>query len=116
MTHSTWSRWKGLFRQRCPRCLQGRIFQNLFETHKKCPQCGLSFEREQGYFLGAMYFSYALSIGIMGAMIGIGVLLFPDASLNLIITVCGVLFLPLVPIAFRYSRVIWIYFDRWASP
>jgi hypothetical protein len=24
--------------------------------------------------------------------------------------------LPLVPMIFRYSRVIWIYFDRWSWP
>lgn len=27
-----------------------------------CPVCGLKFEREQGYFLGAMYVSYLVSI------------------------------------------------------
>ena len=29
---------------------------------ERCPVCGLKFEREQGYFLGAMYVSYALAI------------------------------------------------------
>lgn len=26
------------------------------------------------------------------------------------------LFLPLVPAVFRYSRVVWMYFDRWIDP
>ena len=30
--------------------------------------------------------------------------------------VACVLYLPVVPIVFRYSRVVWIHFDRWAWP
>ena len=26
--------------------------------YERCPECDLKYEREQGYFLGAMYFSY----------------------------------------------------------
>ena len=52
-------------RQRCPRCRQGPIFGGLIRTNEYCPQCGLRFEREQGYFLGAMYFSYALATGVL---------------------------------------------------
>ena len=29
--------------------------------NERCPHCGLKFEREQGYFLGAMYFSYGIA-------------------------------------------------------
>jgi hypothetical protein len=27
-----------------------------------------------------------------------------------------VTFLPFVPMLYRYSRVLWLYFDRWAWP
>jgi hypothetical protein len=30
--------------------------------HEYCPVCGLKFEREEGYFLGAMYISYGLAL------------------------------------------------------
>jgi len=30
--------------------------------NEHCPHCGLRFEREQGYFLGAMYISYGLAL------------------------------------------------------
>ena len=33
-----------------------------------CPVCGLVFEREPGYFLGAMYFSYALAVFIIAPL------------------------------------------------
>ena len=51
-----------LVKQRCPRCLQGPVFAGLFHMHAQCPVCGLSFEREPGYFTGALYLSYGLGI------------------------------------------------------
>jgi hypothetical protein len=27
----------------------------FLRMHERCPACGLKFEREDGYFLGAMY-------------------------------------------------------------
>src|SRR5271157_567942 len=58
---------EGIRRQLCPRCRQGRIFRaplwrGFLAMHERCPVCGLKFEREPGYFLGALYFSYAFSI------------------------------------------------------
>jgi uncharacterized protein (DUF983 family) len=56
------SRLGALLKQRCPRCLQGHVFAGLFHMHGHCPVCGLAFEREPGYFTGAMYLSYGLGI------------------------------------------------------
>jgi len=41
--------------------------------HDRCPGCGLHFNREPGYFLGAMYISYGLGLAVIfifGAAIG----------------------------------------------
>src|SRR5260370_34899448 len=59
-----------ILQQRCPRCRIGRIFQySIFRGFPKmcerCSICDLKFEREPGYFLGAMYFSYLLGVSIM---------------------------------------------------
>lgn len=51
--------WIAALSRRCPRCLQGRIFCGLFQMNSKCPNCGLTFDREHGYFTGAMYVSYS---------------------------------------------------------
>ena len=83
----------------------------MFAMHKQCPSCGLLFEREPGYFLGAMFVSYVLSAVLLTVFIlllrGIPRLLWSDR----IIIAC-LLFLPFVPFVFRVSRVIWIAFDR----
>ncbi len=61
------STWGSIVQQRCPRCRIGRIFQySIFRGFPKmcerCSICDLKFEREPGYFLGAMYFSFALGV------------------------------------------------------
>jgi hypothetical protein len=81
-----------------------------------CPVCGLAFEREEGYFLGAMYVSYALSCLWLGLGMLAFHLLWPDWDLGWAVLLAVAVYVPFVPLMFRYSRVIWIYFDRWAWP
>jgi uncharacterized protein (DUF983 family) len=105
-----------VLRQRCPRCRRGRVFRTATRMNEACPVCGLVFTREEGYFLGAMYVSYGLSSLFLGlGMLGIH-LLWPDLDLGWAVLLAVVAYLPLVPAVFRYSRVIWIFFDRWAWP
>ena len=54
-----------ILQQRCPRCRRGKVFRySVFrgfpKMHERCPVCDLKFEREPGYFLGAMYISSAI--------------------------------------------------------
>jgi uncharacterized protein (DUF983 family) len=100
--------------QRCPRCRQGRIFRTGSRMNEHCPVCELRFEREQGYFLGAMYISYGISVAVLTLGTWLGYLLLPEWQLELVMLLVIVCYLPLVPLVFRYSRVIWIHFDRWA--
>ena len=105
-----------LLRMRCPVCGLGRIYDSGKKMNPTCPQCGIRFEREPGYFMGALYVSYGLAVFIMLAALGLGMLLLPSWDPGLLVLVIGVLFLPLAPSVTRYARVIWIYFDRWAWP
>lgn len=82
----------------------------------ECPHCQLRFEREEGYFLGAMYISYTLSTLFLLILMYGGHILWPDFDLGLLVLVAGVLMLPFVPAIFRYSRIFWIAFERWAWP
>lgn len=38
----------------CPNCGQGRLFHRWVQMVDRCPQCGLFFEREEGYWTGAV--------------------------------------------------------------
>lgn len=84
--------------------------------NESCPVCWLLFEREEGYFLGAMYFSYFLAVGILVTGYFLGSLLLPAWPREWVAGLAVLVFVPLVPTVFRYSRVCWIYYDRWAWP
>lgn len=101
-----------ILRQKCPRCRVGGIFNGLTATNRACPHCGLVFEREPGYFIGAMYFSYALAVALLGAFYLVVSLLLPDWNTNLQALIALLAYLPFVPAVFRYSRTLWMYFDR----
>ena len=110
------SSFAAALQQRCPRCRQGLIFRGPITMNDYCPVCRLRFEREPGYFLGAMYISYPLSLPILGLLTLLGSWLLPGWRIEFIILLSGFAFIPFVPLVFRYSRVLWIYFDRWACP
>ncbi len=83
--------------------------------YERCPACGLKFEREDGYFLGAMYIGYALGIGaitVFAAMVW-ALLKWPLMKS----VVAGiVLFLPLAPVLTWMARILWIYMDQAIDP
>jgi uncharacterized protein (DUF983 family) len=111
--------WKiigAILRQRCPRCLEGRIFRGRFAMNDPCPCCNLIFQREEGYFLGALYISYPLSLMILVPLFFAANALLPNWNSFLVVLVTVLPYLPLMPAVFRYSRVLWIHFDRWGDP
>jgi Protein of unknown function (DUF983) len=80
-----------------------------------CPECGVVFGREEGYFTGAMIVSYIIGVPLL-AMLTLVVLWTTGWRFDLALLVAGVYFLPFVPAVFRYSRVIWMHFDRVVDP
>ena len=97
---------------RCPRCHHGKVFNGIFSMNVRCPVCRLVFEREPGYFLGAMYVSYLLAALVMVAVVVGLYFLFPQLPDPAIYIGACLLLLPFIPLIFRYSRVIWITLDR----
>ena len=116
MAPTALQKWWALLCQRCPRCCQGKIYAHGMKMNDHCPVCNLHFEREPGYFMGALYISYGMSTIFLLMGLGIGSLLLPGVDLGWIVLMCIVLYLPFVPAVTRYARVIWIFFDRWAWP
>jgi hypothetical protein len=54
--------------EKCPHCAGEKVFlkrKKLFELpvmKERCEVCGYKYDREPGYFLGAMYLSYGLAV------------------------------------------------------
>lgn len=106
-----------ILNHKCPRCREGDIFvyrltQKLFKftkTHKACPRCGLLYEREPGFFFGAMYVSYALSMGILLGSAFILYNFFNDPEVWVYVTTVMVAVILLLPVIFRLSRTLYLF-------
>lgn len=78
------------------------------KMHERCNACGFVFEKETGFFFGAMFVSYGLACGIMIAAM---ILMWGILNLNpftVFITIAGAIFVT-ANYNFMLSRTIWIY-------
>lgn len=104
---------KCMFTRRCPYCGSKGIFENYFMLHDNCPTCGVAFEREDGYFLGAyafnLIFAEFLGLGLALVLIFMTPLREAEFMLQWLIIVGLALLFPLV--LFPYSRGVWMAMD-----
>lgn len=100
----------GLFENKCPRCETGKVFSTFLKMNETCSTCQLRFEREPGYFLGAMSFSYVF--GFLFVLPTFLYLLFSDYPLYLVVLIPAIQVLPISPFLFRYSRLLYLHMDR----
>jgi len=102
-------------RLRCPRCGAGGLYSKPFSMNDNCAHCGLKFEREQGYFIGAIYINYAATVAI--AVPGFFLL---DAFTNITINQQLALWIPFAVIFpllfFHHSRSLWLVLDHFFNP
>jgi len=77
---------------------------------ERCSVCDLKFQREEGYFLGAMYISFGLALVII-ALIAVLLWAITGWWITRVMIWAVVLFLPLAPAISLLARVsgsIWI--------
>jgi hypothetical protein len=48
-------------KMRCPSCGRGRVFRSWFHMLPACDDCGYSYEREEGYWVGALIMNIAVA-------------------------------------------------------
>lgn len=105
-------RLRAILLQRCPVCLEGPMYSGLVTMYERCPKCGHQFERETGFFQGAMYVSWVTSVGVFATLALLAMaILAPHIGLAAALAVAVVLYMPTVPMLFRYSRVIWAHLN-----
>lgn len=109
------ARLLAVLRLRCPRCFRGRLFGGLLQMNDPCPVCGQLIQREEGYFLGAMYVSYALGAFLVSIGYFTAAALWPDTPGHVLCLGLLAVYVPLMPWVFRYSRSIWIHLDYLVS-
>jgi len=60
--------WRALL-LRCPRCGKGALYRRGYAMYAECPVCGWRYEREEGYWTGAM----AINLVIAELLIAVAV-------------------------------------------
>ena len=99
--------------RRCPRCGSGHLFRKWFTMVADCPRCGLHYEREPGYWAGALAINMILVGGVFAAVfVTLVALTLPDIPIPLMlgILVPVVVLGPIV--AYPFSKTVWVAVDR----
>lgn len=102
---------------KCPRCHKGKVFENNnpysfkhpLKMNESCSECHLKYEREPGFFYGALYVSYALMAGIFILWFVADLLWIHMDAILLAVSVTASM-LVLFPVVFRSARIIWLNF------
>ena len=95
----------------CPVCGGARVFQSPFRVRPHCPACGAVFQREQGFFVGAIMLNVVTTEAAVMAAAGLCLLLFPGRAALLL----GLLFAValLFPVLFyHHSWSLWLAGDH----
>lgn len=95
--------------RRCPRCGAGGAFENWAALNEYCTRCGFKFEREPGYWVGALIINMAAALLVfLVTLIGGIALTWPDPPWNAL-SVATIGLMLVVPIVFYpWSKSIWM--------
>ena len=103
--------------QKCPRCRQGDMYlsknpydlKQLGKMHEHCPHCEQPFSLEPGFYFGATYVSYGLTVAYMITLFVGNWLLIGAPIMTALPYIIGG-FVVLSPLIFRLSRTIYLSF------
>jgi uncharacterized protein (DUF983 family) len=103
---------------RCPNCGHGRLFRGVFRMLARCPECGLSYFPEQGYYLGAMIINYAGTTAVVVTIFLLSLLLpdFTTLSTNSKILLWMGFAIALSLLLMRHAYSFWLGIDFWIKP
>ncbi len=111
---------RSAWRCRCPRCHKGELFGGWpNKVLPRCPNCGLKYFREEGYFVGGMVVTYILAMVVIAAVSLVVFFLLPDTGIFTENGKMAVWFASaiLLTLAFlRRSYSLWISLDYWIEP
>jgi len=95
----------------CPNCGQSKLFQSLLKIQHRCPYCGMTLERGDGYFLGPLCINYGLVVfGYIAPLLMLGVAGLISLKLALAVALVGALLFPLFLYRICWSLWLMIYY------
>ena len=103
---------------RCPNCGKGKLFRRGFTMYEKCPVCGWRYEREEGYWTGAVAVNLVVTellIALVAVPLAVALALAQKPVTLLIIIGLPLPFiLPLL--FFRHAKSLWMSIDFMVHP
>lgn len=100
---------------KCPKCREGNLFSNkntyqykgFFDMPNRCPKCNQDFQIETGFYYGAMYVSYGITIALIVAVFT-ALIVFDIFNIELFLILDFIVLIITLPYVFKVSRAIWI--------
>ena len=108
------SRITAVVTQRCPHCQEGDVFAGFWRMYETCPVCGVTYEREDGYFMMSVFVGYVMCL-VLAVPVCLALYLNNAAIWTYVWLNAIVLFL-FSPLIFRYARVVWMHIDEVLDP
>jgi uncharacterized protein (DUF983 family) len=104
--------WRG-FTRRCARCGSGHLFHGYLKMGPDCPGCGLHFEREQGYWAGAMAVNIIVTGGLFTVVfVAMLVATIPNVPVAPLLAVLVPIALIVPILYYPFSKTMWVAVDR----
>lgn len=101
--------------QRCPVCGKGKIFQGFIKTYERCPVCNFRYEREPGYYTGAIAVNLVVTELILVAVV-LPIAVSQTVSLPVIIALGATLPVLLPLLGYRPTKSLWMSVDHMVHP
>lgn len=98
-------------RLRCPACGRASIVQSPFRIRKTCPVCSVSFNREEGFFVGAILVNVVATEASILLVYLVSIASHRDINQSLL-TVLFVLAVAFPLVFYHHSWAIWLSFDH----
>ncbi len=106
--------------RRCPWCGGGGLFPRWLTLVERCPTCGVTYSREEGYWLSALILNFAVTEGAVGLVIIGGLLLAaPEFAVDQLLIVTGVAVTTALVVSigfYPWSKLLWMLLDDRIHP
>ncbi|MGH8927184.1 MAG: DUF983 domain-containing protein [Acidimicrobiia bacterium] len=104
-------------RRRCPQCGNASAFVGFWKLAPHCAACGHTFERESGYWVGAVIFNTALAI--LAFLLTFALVLlttWPEVPWDLLAPIAIGVTILLPVLSYPWAQTTWMAYDLFVHP
>ena len=102
-------------RLKCPKCGNSGVRRGWFRSRPACESCGTPFEREPGFFLGALLLNNLMAV-VLTAIVIPSMIAWNVADRLLILGLGAIMAVGLPLLFYPWARSFWLGFDELFDP